>query len=315
MVLGGYGVLIGDTAATEISDSSGTGWTSSGLLSSARRGAAAVALADGRVLVSGGEFGTAFATAELWTPLTSLATFEDLLSFGRPAIGDRTSASVAIVNTGTEPLVVGDLGLGGAHARDFAVSRDRCGGPILPGTRCWLDVTFAPTAGGERQALLTFAANTAAQTYSLALRATAVSPPQPVVHADADGDGVPDSGDRCPALKGPAPRQGCPTGVVADPSIAYKRVKRGIKVVAYYVQATSGARVTVECSKGCKRTVTRGKGSRRVRIKALNGKRLANGARITVTVSAPGRLTTTVTDRISRGRRIEGRPRCSPVGC
>jgi hypothetical protein len=28
-----------------------------------------------------------------------------------------------------------------------------------------------------------------------------------------------------------------------------------------------------------------------------------------------GRLTTTVTDRITRGRRIEGRPACKPVGC
>ena len=53
----------------------------------------------------------------------------------------------------------------------------------------------------------------------------------------------------------------------------------------------------------------------RVRITRLNNKRLANGTRITITVSKAGRLTTTVTDRVSRGRRIEGRPRCTPVGC
>ena len=60
---------------------------------------------------------------------------------------------------------------------------------------------------------------------------------------------------------------------------------------------------------------TKGKGAKRVRIARLNGKRLANGTKITITVTKAGRLTTTVTDRVSRGRRIEGRPRCVPVGC
>ena len=63
------------------------------------------------------------------------------------------------------------------------------------------------------------------------------------------------------------------------------------------------------------RPSTKGKGARRVRITRLNGRRLAHGTKITITVSKPGRLTTTVTDRITRGRRIEGRPRCTPVGC
>jgi hypothetical protein len=86
--------------------------------------------------------------------------------------------------------------------------------------------------------------------------------------------------------------------------------------VAYYVKATTGARVVVKCSKkACKQTVAKGKGSRRVRITRLNGKRLRNGTAITITVSMPGRLTTTVTDRIARSRRVEGRPRCAPVGC
>jgi hypothetical protein len=52
-----------------------------------------------------------------------------------------------------------------------------------------------------------------------------------------------------------------------------------------------------------------------VRITRLNGRRLVNGTKITITVSMPGRLTTTVTDRIAKGRRVEGRPSCTPVGC
>jgi hypothetical protein len=63
-------------------------------------------------------------------------------------------------------------------------------------------------------------------------------------------------------------------------------------------------------------TVTKGKGStRRVRISRLNGRRLPDGARITVTVSMKARLTTKKIDRVRNGRRIEGRPRCAPVRC
>jgi hypothetical protein len=122
--------------------------------------------------------------------------------------------------------------------------------------------------------------------------------------------------DRCPGLAGPASRQGCPAGLLNDPSIRYQRLKNGIKVIAYYVKATTGARITVTCTKkACKRGTAKGKGSRPVRIKALNGRRLRNGTRITVTVAMPGRLTTTVRDRVTRGRRSEGRPRCAPVSC
>ncbi|MDA0136437.1 hypothetical protein [Solirubrobacter deserti] len=60
----------------------------------------------------------------------------------------------------------------------------------------------------------------------------------------------------------------------------------------------------------------KGRGTTRaVRVSRLNGRRLRNGTRITVTASMPGRLTTTVTDRVTRGRRVEGRPICKPVGC
>jgi hypothetical protein len=137
-------------------------------------------------------------------------------------------------------------------------------------------------------------------------------PVAPVV--DADHDGVPDAADRCVGLSGPAARSGCPSGLLADPSIRYRPARGGIRVVAYYVKATTGARVGVTCSRGCKRTVVKGRGSRAVRIKGLNGRRLKNGTKITVTASLARRLTTTVVDRVSHGRRIEGRPVCSVSG-
>jgi len=146
-----------------------------------------------------------------------------------------------------------------------------------------------------------------------------VAAPVPIPAPDGDRDGVADASDRCATLAGSAARAGCPPGVLADPSIAYRRVHGGIRVVAYYVKATAGARVVVSCSRGCRRTVVRKAGPRTVRIKALSGKRLKNGTKITVSASLAGRLTTTVLDRVTRGRRVEGRPACSfsgrPASC
>ena len=69
-------------------------------------------------------------------------------------------------------------------------------------------------------------------------------------------------------------------------------------------------------SRGCRKSILRGRGSTRVvRVNRLNGRRLKNGTKITVTASLNGRLTTTVVDRVRRARRVEGRPVCKPVGC
>jgi hypothetical protein len=67
-------------------------------------------------------------------------------------------------------------------------------------------------------------------------------PPPPPPPPDTDGDGVLDSADRCGTLAGTAIRSGCPTGLLADPSIRYRVVRGGIRVIAYYVKATKGAR-------------------------------------------------------------------------
>ncbi|MDA0139111.1 kelch repeat-containing protein [Solirubrobacter deserti] len=287
----------------------------------------ATRLADGRVLIAGGLDARTYSpvtTAEIWTPTTTLAT-EPAVTFGDATVQVGVSGVVQLTNTGGLPLFIGDLTLGGAHPDDFSANGDRCRGGIAPGATCALDVRFTPSQVGVRAATLTVSANTRGAGPVVLLGGRGVTPalgpivspgPAPGVPAtDTDADGVVDSADLCPATKGATRRAGCPTGLLADPSIAYKRVKGGIEVVAYYVKATTDATVIVRCSKGCRPTTTKGRGARRVRVSRLNGKRLANGTKITVTVSLPGRLTTTVTDSIARGRRVEGRPRCVPVGC
>jgi hypothetical protein len=131
---------------------------------------------------------------------------------------------------------------------------------------------------------------------------------------DGDHDGVSDAADQCASLAGPPLRLGCPTGVLADPSIRYLPTKTGIRVLNYWVQAAKGARIVVTCSKGCTRTVATGRGSRRVPIKGLKNRLLRKGARITITVSQPGRLTLQVVDTVGAGTRRKARPRCFVPG-
>jgi N-acetylneuraminic acid mutarotase len=301
---------------TELYDPASNAWTLAGAMGTTRVAHTQTLLSDGRVLAAGGYNGGT--SAELWWPTTTLTT-DPAVSFGEKAPGSTTGTSVQLTNTGDSPLWADDFALAGANPGEFAVAAERCRGPIAPAATCLIDVRFTPSGEGLRSATLTFSANVAGATQAIPLSGVAVSPlagTNTPAGPDSDGDGVPDANDRCGTLKGSASRQGCPTGLLADPSISYRRSgKKAIRVIAYYVKATTGARVSVECSRGCKRTITKGKGAKRVRITRLNHKRLTNGTRITITVSKPARLTTTVVDRVSRGRRIEGRPRCTPVGC
>ncbi|MDA0174669.1 choice-of-anchor D domain-containing protein [Solirubrobacter taibaiensis] len=286
-------------------------WSLAGMLAIPRTYHTATELPDGRVLVTGGQ--AMGAVAEVWTPITSLTT-DPAVGFGDAPPGVAVAGAVQVTNTGALMLLVDEVAIGGAHAADFSVAGSSCRGAIAPGATCVLDVRFAATALGARSATLTFAANTAGGRHAVPLNGRGI-PPAAGPGRDSDGDGVPDATDRCAGTRGSAGRSGCPAGLLADPSIAYKRVKGGIRIVAYYVKATTGARLTVKCSKGCKPTATKGKGSRRIKISRLTNRRLTNGTKITVTVAMAGRLTTTVTDRVTKSRRIEGRPRCSPVGC
>jgi hypothetical protein len=76
--------------------------------------------------------------------------------FGSANVGETTAAhTITFTNSGTAPFVVS----GGAQLTgdaDFATAGDHCASASLqPGGSCSVDVTFAPSAAGERHALLT----------------------------------------------------------------------------------------------------------------------------------------------------------------
>ena len=302
-------------SGVEIFDPASGTWSAAGTLANPRADLAAVRLADGRVLATGGAVdlagnagGTPTNTVDLFTPATSLATAPGALGDqGTRIAGAR---GIALTNTGDQPLLTEAFAVSGPNAAEFAVNGDACR-VVEPGATCSIPVQFTPAALGARSATLQFAANTAAGTHSVALSGRGVV-------GDRDGDGVLDADDRCKTRKGPKSRKGCPKGLFADSSIRYTRSGGGIRVLAYYVQATKGARITVRCSKGCRKTVTKGKGStRRVRISRLNGRRLPQGAqdhRQRLDARAPDHDGHRPRQPRPPDRRPPGRS-CAPVAC
>jgi Abnormal spindle-like microcephaly-assoc'd, ASPM-SPD-2-Hydin len=101
--------------------------------------------------------GNGTAPAETLTP-TALA-FE-------PQLTGTTSLplSVQISNSGTGPLTITSLQTSG----DFAQS-NACGSPVIPGTNCIVQVTFTPTALGNRTGVLTITDNAAGSPHTVAL--------------------------------------------------------------------------------------------------------------------------------------------------
>ena len=178
--------------------------------------------------------------AEVWTPTTSLTT-DPAVGFGDAPPGRRGAGAVQVTNTGALTLLVDEVAIGGAHAADFSVAGNGCRGAIAPGATCVLDVRFAATALGARSATLTFAANTAGGRHAVPLNGRG-TPPAAGPARDSDGDGVADELDRCGTLKGSdqplrLPRRSARRPVDRVPT----RPGRGIRVVAYYVKATTGA--------------------------------------------------------------------------
>ena len=274
------------------------------------------ALADGRVL-SGRRLRRRRDRRAVVGPTTALTT-DPSLSFGGREIGTTAGAALQLTNTGDAPLWADDFALGGRPPGRLRRQRrplpraDRRGCDVR-GRRALHTRRGRPAqrhADVRRQHRRPHAGRAAERHRRDPGAGRDSAEPGP----DGDGDGVPDTTDHCLSLTGPAARTGCPTGLLNDPSIRYRPVAKGIRVIAYSVKATTGARIEVACSRGCKRTVAKGRGAKAVLISGLKGRRLANGTRVTVTVSMPGRLTTTVYDSIARGRRSEGRPRCTAPG-
>ncbi len=87
--------------------------------------------------------------------------------------------SITVNSTGTVPLDVTGVSLGGKEPGDFTIVSNGCAGAVQPGGSCSLTVAFAPTKAGTLTSLVTVASN-AGDVY-VTLGGTATSKPIPPV--------------------------------------------------------------------------------------------------------------------------------------
>ncbi|HEY2435076.1 MAG TPA: choice-of-anchor D domain-containing protein [Vicinamibacterales bacterium] len=111
------------------------------------------------------------------TPLTAAQLAPTAVAFGQIAVGSASSGvTVTLGSTGSGPLSVTGITLGGNQPGDFAISANTCGGAVLPpGQSCSLIVTFAPILACASTATLSFSDNAAGGQQAVLLSGTGVA--------------------------------------------------------------------------------------------------------------------------------------------
>jgi hypothetical protein len=94
------------------------------------------------------------------------------LSFGNQNVGMRSAAkAVTLSNTGTAPLIINSIGIGGAYSFEFSQTNNcPIGGPgLAPGAICIIKVTFRPLRRGTAVASLNVSVSAPATSQSVSL--------------------------------------------------------------------------------------------------------------------------------------------------
>jgi hypothetical protein len=101
--------------------------------------------------------------------------------FGAAETGDVSQIQAFLVaNTGSSVLDVTELSLSGPNPGDFEITGDACSlGSTPAGNGCIVNVRFAPTASGEREAVLTVTANASDSPVTIGLSGDATNPAPP----------------------------------------------------------------------------------------------------------------------------------------
>lgn len=168
----------------------GVTWTQAATVPSTNGSLQFVLRADG-LWLAGGSFKTRFtsgtssaslAEIEVESPVdTPLIDGESTLDFGSANVGQSTSLSIRVRNTGPDPLTGISATITGTHAGDF--SKTSVPASIAGGTFADFSVTFSPQADGVRTAALQINSNDDDEkTFDIALTATGlVAPSAPAV--------------------------------------------------------------------------------------------------------------------------------------
>ncbi|MGA3026770.1 MAG: choice-of-anchor D domain-containing protein [Bryobacteraceae bacterium] len=122
---------------------------------------------------------TALTGTGVAVPTAGLST-GTLPSFGNVNIGVTSAAqTVTVSNTGTGPLTIASIAVGGTNPGDFGQTNN-CGATLNNGATCTISVTFTPTVAGARSATITLtdnAGNVAGATQVINASGTGVAVP------------------------------------------------------------------------------------------------------------------------------------------
>jgi N-acetylneuraminic acid mutarotase len=276
LVTGGDDAAAGTVlGSAEVYNPSEDAWSPAGSMAAPRKQHTLTVLNDGRALVVGGNaggFDRGLTGVERFSTMTTTLTDA---SFGTELVG--TSSDVVksvLANTGTSPLVVTGVSVGGANPTDFSVESESCvAAPIQPGGTCEVDLRFSPKAAGPRSAKLTLADNSTAAGVST---------------ASATGTGqadTPPAGDGTTTLPGdtggpvgagqPTGGAGTPTGSSGASKPASQAVRGAAARSTCKIKTTHG-RSTVTCT-----TTMPARTTVALRARLLRGKTVMASARTT----------------------------------
>ena len=101
------------------------------------------------------------------------------VTYSSTAVGITSAAQVITVkSSGTAPLSISSIGLGGTNPGDFALTSNCPGGAntLAAGASCTISATFTPTSTGTRSAIVIIADNDPSGTQSVSLSGTGTTP-------------------------------------------------------------------------------------------------------------------------------------------
>ena len=110
------------------------------------------------------------------TPIASLKPSS--LTFPSTGVGVASTAQlVTLANTGTAPLIVTAITIGGTNASSFALTpANTCVGSIAPSATCTISVTFTPAALGTLTGTISVTDNAAGSPQTVSLTGTGAEP-------------------------------------------------------------------------------------------------------------------------------------------
>ena len=98
------------------------------------------------------------------------------LTFNSQTLGTTSTAqTISVSNIGNAALNIASLAVTGANAGDFSQTNN-CGASVAAGGNCTINVTFAPTALGNRLALVSITDNSVGSPHSVSLVGTGTAP-------------------------------------------------------------------------------------------------------------------------------------------